>query len=142
MGKAAVPMAQAALYVLGDRIYSGKIVTKVLPQDSITFPRKIELFIGNHPIPGKESAYAGEEIIKYLIEFDKHDAMLFLISGGASALVTYPVYAVELEDIIEVTRLLLECGADIGEINVVRKHLDDCKGGQLAISVIKPHAFP
>jgi glycerate 2-kinase len=131
IGKAAIPMAKAAFNVLGYRINSGKIVTKVLPPDSIIFPRNIPIFCGNHPIPGNESAHAGEEIIKYLVDFERQDAVIFLISGGASALVTHPVYAVELEDIVEVTRLLLECGADITEINVVRKHLDNCKGGQL-----------
>jgi len=133
MGKAAIPMAQAALQVLGCYIASGIVVTKAIPPDHPFFPAGIRMYKGNHPVPGEDSVFASEEVIKYLAEFDKFEAILFLISGGASALVTHPVYAVELDDLVETTQLLLECGASIDEINAVRKHLDDCKGGGLAV---------
>jgi glycerate 2-kinase len=134
MGKAAVPMAQAALAVLGDHITSGIVVTKVTQTDYHPLSNRIRLLKGNHPVPGVDSLFAGEAIIQYLEKFDRNDAVLFLISGGTSALVTHPVFAVELQDLVSVTRLLLDCGASIDEINAVRKHLDDCKGGQLAHS--------
>jgi hydroxypyruvate reductase len=110
------------------------VVTKAIPQDGHEFPVRIKLFQGNHPVPGDDSLTAGRELIQYLAEFNEQDAVLFLISGGTSALVTYPVYAVNLFDMVETTQLLLECGASIDEINTVRKHLDVCKGGQLASS--------
>ena len=132
IGKAAIPMAQAALQVLGDQIDSGIVVAKVIPATFSYFTENFRVYQGNHPLPGEDSVFAGEEVIKYLAEFDTQEAVLFLISGGASALVTHPVYAVELADLVEATQLLLDCGASIDEINTVRKHLDDCKGGGLA----------
>ncbi len=133
MGKAAVPMAQAALKSLGRFVQSGIVVSKVMPEDGHALLPGLKLIKGNHPVPGDDSVIAGEDIIQYVEGFDDRDIVLFLISGGASALVTHPVYAIELNELMTVTSLLLGCGASIDEINAVRKHLDDIKGGGLAV---------
>jgi hydroxypyruvate reductase len=132
MGKAAEWMARAALDELGNSIHTGIVVTKTRVNDEFQYPGNVQLIKGNHPVPGKDSLSAGKKVIEYLKDFDKQDAVLFLISGGASALVTRPVNGVELDDLVTITRLLLDCGADITEMNAVRKHIDNIKGGGLA----------
>lgn len=131
MGKAAEWMARAALDELGNSIHFGIVITKTPVLDGFQYPANVQVLKGNHPVPGKDSLSAGKKVIEYLANFDKQDAVLFLISGGASALVTSPVDSVSLTDLVDVTRLLLACGADITEMNSVRKHLDNIKGGGL-----------
>lgn len=132
IGKAALPMAQSAVKSLGSIIKSGIVVSKVIPDNASVILPTMKILRGNHPIPGVESIQAAKEIIHYVGKFGKSDAILFLISGGASALVTHPVEGVSLEEIQQLTSLLMACGADIDEINTIRKHLDRLKGGQLA----------
>jgi glycerate 2-kinase len=134
IGKAAVPMARAAILSMAGRIKSGVVVSKTLPEKiDIPLPG-IRILKGNHPVPGADSIQAGKEVIRYVEGFGEKDAIIFLISGGASALVTQPADPIKLDDLIKVTTLLLECGASIEEINAIRKHLDTVKGGRLAVS--------
>lgn len=133
IGKAAFGMAQAINSILKTSITSGIIIQKQSPitkQDII--PEFFEVYQGNHPIPGKGSVIAGERIIAFLQHCTADDLVLFLISGGGSALVTLPANNISLVDLRELTHLLIECGASIDEINTVRKHLDQIKGGGLA----------
>ena len=94
---------------------------------------KIEVITAGHPIPDGRGIDGVSEMLdlKRRYSINERDFILCLISGGGSALMPYPVYEVSLEAKQEITRLLFGCGADIGEINVVRKHLSQVKGGQL-----------
>lgn len=92
--------------------------------------RTFEIHRSGHPIPNKSSVAAAKSIIKLLKNADKNDFVIFLISGGASALVCMPE-EITLAQKQQATELLLNCGASIGEINCVRKHLSAIKGGKL-----------
>jgi len=140
IGKAAVPMAGAALSALPGRISHSLIVTKsLLGKDDYDFSRS-KILQGSHPVPDEKSIQAGREVLEFAKSFNKEDAILFLISGGASALVTNPVNGITLDDLQKITALLLSSGASINEINAVRKHLDTVKGGGLALAAA-PAAF-
>jgi hydroxypyruvate reductase len=128
-GKAGSSMARAAESILGDRISHGLVVVK----DGYTLPTKIiELVEARHPVPDRRGQAAAERILALAQAADARDVVIFLISGGGSALLPAPAPPITLEEKQEVTRLLLGAGANIGELNVVRKHLSLLKGGQLA----------
>jgi len=129
LGKAAVPMAEAAQNRLGDRIRGGVVVTKEGHGGDINGVSVIE---AGHPIPNEKSLLGAREIIDVCQRAGEDDCVLVLVSGGGSALVTAPVDDVTLEDISRVNELLVESGADICRINTVRKHLSRIKGGGLA----------
>ena len=128
-GKAGAPMAAAVEEVVGDRIYRGIVVVKyghLAPVHGIT------LLEAGHPVPDEAGVRAGEMICGLLDEAASNDLVICLLSGGGSALLPCPVPKVTLSDKQAVTNLLLESGADIGEINCIRKHLSLLKGGGLA----------
>ncbi len=130
-GKAACAMAQAALTALGSRVSGGSIVTKTghaLPL------RLLEVFEAAHPIPDARSVEAAEYALGHARSLGASDALLVLISGGASALWCAPVEGVTLIAKQQLTRELLNAGADIAEINAVRKHLSRIKGGGLRVA--------
>jgi len=131
VGKAAYAMARGAVAVLGSRLADGLLIAKHLEEDNGGLPGTIRVLQGDHPVPGPRSAAAGRELAAFLRQGRAGDLLLCLISGGGSALMTLPV-GVELEDLQELTRLLLASGANINEINTLRKHLDGVKGGGLA----------
>ena len=127
-GKASVGMAQAVCDVVD--LESGIVVTndsnKKVENNNIT------TFVGGHPIPNNNSLIGAEKIIELVEKCNENDLLIVLISGGGSALLTKP--RIELEDMQKTTDLLLKSGADINEINTIRKHLSYVKGGQLAAS--------
>ena len=128
-GKAGAPMAQALEDLLGDRITDGVIVVKEghgLPLGHV------RIHEASHPVPDERGIKGAEEILSLVKDAGERDLVLCLISGGGSALLVAPAEGVTLEDKQEVTRLLLACGADIHEINTIRKHLSRAKGGGLA----------
>jgi glycerate 2-kinase len=128
-GKAAGAMARAAEELLGGRLAGGLVVTK---DEHAPGPERLETVFAAHPEPderGVEAARRAEELAESLGE---KDLLLALISGGASALLTDPAPEVRLEDMKRLTGALLRSGADIGEINTVRKHVSVLKGGGLA----------
>ena len=128
-GKAAAAMAAAVEAVLGDRITKGFVVVK----DGYTLPTRIvEVAEAGHPVPDRRGLAAAERILSMAEGATPHDLIVFVISGGGSALLPAPAAPVSLEQKQEVTRLLLGAGATIGELNAVRKHLSRLKGGQLA----------
>ncbi|HWQ46926.1 MAG TPA: DUF4147 domain-containing protein, partial [Longilinea sp.] len=98
---------------------------------SDSFPPQIQLLTGGHPIPDESSQEAGKAIHQLLLNKSSDEIVIALISGGASALVVYPEKDVTLADYRKLTQLLLSCGATIGEINCLRKHIDGFKGGGL-----------
>jgi hydroxypyruvate reductase len=128
-GKAGAPMARALEDLLGDNIADGVIVVKEghgLPLEHI------RIHEASHPVPDERGIKGAEEILSLVKAAGERDLVLCLISGGGSALLVAPAEGVTLEDKQEVTRLLLACGADIHEINTIRKHLSRAKGGGLA----------
>jgi len=128
-GKAGAPMARALEDLLGDRISDGVIVVKEghgLPVGHV------RIHEASHPVPDERGIKGAEEILALVKDAGERDLVLCLISGGGSALLVAPAEGVTLKDKQEVTRLLLACGADIHEINTIRKHLSRAKGGGLA----------
>jgi len=128
-GKAAGAMARAAEELFGERLKGGLVVTKDGHEAS---SERLETIFAAHPEPderGVEAARRAEELTESLRE---GDLLLALISGGASALLADPAPPIELDDLKRLTGALLRSGADIGEINTVRKHVSVLKGGGLA----------
>jgi glycerate 2-kinase len=128
-GKASARMAAAAEKALNKRIAGGWINTK---DDHLANLRRIELHECRHPVPDKRGEDGAHRIAEIARNAGKGDVVLALISGGASALMPLPAEGVRLAEKQETTRLLLECGATIHEINCVRKHISGIKGGHLA----------
>jgi len=133
VGKAAYPMSIAAANLLGDNLTRGTILTKTNPdQLPKKISRKIEILTGGHPVPNQNSQKSAEYIKTQLSELTPNDLVLFLISGGGSALLASPSPGISLDALINTNQLLLSCGAEINEINTVRKHISSVKGGRLA----------
>jgi hydroxypyruvate reductase len=128
-GKASGTMAEAAEAVLDGVPLEGLVAVKDLRDPG---PRRVRVVESGHPIPDARGAAAGEEILRLVQAAGRDDLVLCLISGGGSALTPSPVCGISLAEKQSVTRLLLECGATINELNAVRKHLSRLKGGQLA----------
>ena len=127
-GKAAWQMAKAASDCLGDRIEKGVVVTKY---DHVMGPiANFDCFEAGHPVPDENSFRGTQAALDLVSGLSEKDTVLFLLSGGGSALFEKPlVEAAELQDI---TGQLLACGADIVEINTIRKRLSQVKGGRFA----------
>ncbi len=131
MGKASGSMAEALERILGEYITEGVIS---VPQGTASrySTKRIKLCEGGHPIPNEGSLNCARRIMELAEEAGEDDLVICLISGGGSALATLPADEISIDDMMQVTKLLLRCGADIKEVNVVRKHLSRLKGGWLA----------
>jgi glycerate-2-kinase len=131
VGKAGVPMARAVEGALGDRIGDGLVATNAAPGE---LPRLLPVVIGGHPLPNAGSLEAASKALDILrANGGPETLVLFLISGGGSALFELPIDPeVTLEDLQNVNRVLVGCGAVIAEMNVVRRFLSAVKGGRLA----------
>jgi len=129
IGKAACAMAKAAFEHFGERISQGLIVT---PYDHAFSVHNFQIIEASHPYPDENSLLAGECIAQLAKKLKRNDQVLLLVSGGTSSLVELPRKGVFIEDIKNITRQLQLAGADIIELNTVRKHLSLIKGGQLA----------
>jgi len=128
-GKASAAMARAVARVLGRRVTSGFVNV----QDGINETlRQVELHACGHPVPDERGVTGGQRVLEIARSAGPRDLLLCLISGGASALMPAPSPQLTLAQKQEITRRLLACGATIHEINTVRKHLSQIKGGQLA----------
>jgi hydroxypyruvate reductase len=128
-GKAGASMAHAAERVLGNRIAAGLLNVK---DGHLIGLAHIELQQARHPLPDERGVAGSERIAALAESAGAGDLVLCLISGGGSALLPLPADGITLAEKQEVTKLLLACGADIYEINTLRKHLSRIKGGQLA----------
>jgi hydroxypyruvate reductase len=128
-GKASVPMGYAAINTLGGYLDSGILITKKYNNSTVLGIPVIE---GSHPIPDQRSTDASRRIIQLLSSTKENDLVICLISGGGSSLMTLPVEGITLDQTQALTKTLLECGATINEINCLRKHISQVKGGQLA----------
>jgi hydroxypyruvate reductase len=132
-GKAGAPMTAAVAEVLGRRLTKGVVVVKhkhVLDDATLTGP--IEIVEAGHPVPDEAGLKGAGDIVDLLCDTTSRDLVLCLISGGGSALMTSPAPGISLADLQTLTQLLLGCGATINEINTIRKHISQLKGGQLA----------
>jgi hydroxypyruvate reductase len=128
-GKAGASMARAAERVLGRRITAGLVNVKY---GHVAKLRRIELNECGHPVPDQRGVEGAARIARIAQSAGKDDLVVCLISGGGSALLPLPAEPITLEEKQAVTRLLLACGANIHEINAIRKHISRIKGGQLA----------
>lgn len=133
-GKAVVDMAAGLQAMIGERITGGVLIAKHLPgvEERVRLTPDLHIYQGQHPVPGAGSVQATQALVDLLARCGPDDLVFCLISGGGSALMTLPQPGVSLADIQEMTRLLLGSGAEIGEINILRKHVDQIKGGGLA----------
>jgi hydroxypyruvate reductase len=135
VGKAAAPMAEAIEQRLGDHFSKGLIVTK--HGHAAGYAGHCEVIESSHPVPGDESLRAGHAVLALLEELSANDLLIVAVSGGASSLLCAPAEGISLAAKQKTTDLLLRAGADIYELNSVRKHLSMLKGGNLAA-----HAYP
>lgn len=127
-GKAAAHLARAVERRLAGRDHSGRIIVKHghgLPLENVVVEE------GGHPLPDDDGLQATQRLLGDLAESRAADRILFLLTGGASALLVAPADGLTLKDKIEVTDRLLRSGATIQELNAVRKHLSAVKGGRL-----------
>jgi glycerate 2-kinase len=131
IGKAAVPMACAVEAILGERITDGLVVTNTVIGAP---PTQLPVLIGGHPLPNAASLEAAGRAVALLREHDAPDTLvLFLLSGGGSAMFELPIAAgITLDDLQAINQTLVGCGAVISEMNIVRRYLSAVKGGRLA----------
>ncbi len=133
-GKAVVPMVEAMETILGDRITAGIVITKdgYEGSNNVLLHKRTKVIQAGHPVPDERNLSASSRLVGFGQDFSPDDLVICLISGGGSALLLQPSAGLSLMDIQATTSLLLECGASIDEINTIRKHIDDIKGGGLA----------
>ncbi len=133
-GKAACPMASAVLDILGARINKAMVITKSsVSLKGSYMHKKLRVLTGDHPVPSLNSIEATQKLLDGLPPLTPNDLVLVVISGGGSALFTLPIKGITLTDYQTMIELLLKSGAEIQEINTLRKQLDEVKGGRLAI---------
>ncbi len=128
LGKAALAMSIQLARILGNRLDAGLIITKYakeIPGSPFT------ILAGGHPIPDARSLDAGQKTLEFLSTLGPNDLLFCLISGGGSALMAAPWEGVSLPDLQALTAALLASGAPIDEINLLRRRLDQVKGGGL-----------
>ena len=129
-GKASAAMAHAIESICGDKIVQGSVSVKYghgVPLSSQT----IQLHEAGHPLTDANSVRGAEKAFAVLSAAHPGDLVICLISGGGSAILELPAAGISLEDLRETTDALLRCGATINELNTLRKHLSQVKGGQL-----------
>jgi hydroxypyruvate reductase len=128
-GKATAPMAKAMEDLLEGRISRGLINVKYGFTEELRYTKTTE---AGHPMPDETGVKGTKKILDLLRESKEKDLVISLISGGGSALLPHPADGISLEEKQTLTRSMLSCGATIGEINAVRKHISFSKGGQMA----------
>lgn len=131
IGKAAWNMAYAAKEKLKQKVSKGIVVTKY--EHSKGPIEGFEIIEAGHPVPDENSVIGATKALELVSNLNDGDSVIFLVSGGGSAIFEKPMEGIALEDIMDLTNQLLGCGADIVEINAVRKHLSDVKGGRFAL---------
>ena len=136
-GKAAWQMAKAAYDVMGDRIENGVVVTKY---DHVMGPiGNFLCYEAGHPVPDENSFKGTQAALDLVRDLTEADTVLFLLSGGGSALFEKPLVSGEV--LQDITGQLLACGADIVEINTIRKRLSAVKGGRFALACAPAQVF-
>jgi glycerate 2-kinase len=128
-GKGAGFLAEGLEAILDQRIAGGVII---VPSGQTAILHRVTLVNGEHPLPGPGSVSGAKQIAALLSHRQASDLICVCLTGGASSLLVSPASGISLREKIAVNRLLLACGADIHEVNTVRKHLSQVKGGGLA----------
>jgi glycerate-2-kinase len=128
-GKASGSMAEALEQVLGNRITNGLVN---VPRSSKNKTDIIKLHEASHPIPDEAGVEGTRRMLKIAEQAKEDDLVICLISGGGSSLMPLPRGKISITDKKKITNALLKCGATINEINTIRKHISDFKGGWLA----------
>jgi len=137
LGKAACRMAAALDEMLGGKIESGVVVAPELPGREVG---RFRYFAGGHPYPTAGSVQGAEAALELVSGLREQDVVVFLVSGGGSALFEKPLDpSVTLRDLVEFNRVLVTCGLPIEQINVLRKHISAVKGGRLATRAYPAH---
>ncbi len=131
-GKASASMAEEIDELLGKHITRGIVVTKQGHTRLASTERGIAILEAGHPVPDEQGVRATEQILELLKNTKEDDLVITLISGGGSALLVAPGEGLTLNELQQLTKELLACGATIHEINTLRKHLERAKGGNLA----------
>ncbi|MFO7594459.1 MAG: glycerate-2-kinase family protein, partial [Pseudomonadota bacterium] len=131
IGKAAPAMAMGAQRHLGGRLHSGLVITKYGHADPRLYTGNWRQLESGHPLPDENSLAAGEALLEYLAELPVDTPLLFLLSGGASALAEALPEGAGLADLKRLNDWLLASGLGIGEMNAIRKRLSRSKGGRL-----------
>lgn len=127
-GKAASSMGKTVEETLGDRVTDGIVVSN--SRSPFMFSR-MRFYLSSHPAPDERSLSAAKEVMKILDNAGERDLVIFLISGGGSAMLAMPVPGISINDKRKVTEMLLKSGADTYGLNAVRKHISEIKGGGL-----------
>ncbi len=128
-GKASAYLALALEEILGERLKGGLIIVKYGHGAHL---KKVKVIEAGHPIPDENGLCGAHALVKLAKGFGIEDLVFCVISGGGSALLPLPVAGISLKEKQETTKALLGCGAPIHEINSIRKHLSQIKGGGLA----------
>lgn len=129
-GKACNHMAMAVDEILGDRLTRGVAIVKIA-EDTDVF-NKTEVYVGGHPLPNEEGYRASRIMLDIVDRAGPDDLFIVVISGGSSALMSCPIDGISLADEIAVTDVMLKSGANIFEINAIRRHISRMNGGMLA----------
>ncbi len=130
IGKAGHTMVEALAHQLGESSLEGIVASSVEPSAQV---RGFRYFRGGHPMPNADSVHAANAILRMLDAQNAASLVIFLLSGGGSAVVERPIDdEISLDDLISTYRALVHSGATIAEINAIRKHLSAVKGGRLA----------
>lgn len=133
VGKAADAMARGALSVLGSSVTTGLVITKHHHlSDELDADARIRCIESSHPVPDQHSLTAGAALVDFVASVPEDHTLVFLVSGGASALVEHLEAELTLDDLQVATQKLISGGAAIGEINQQRRKLSRIKGGKLA----------
>jgi glycerate-2-kinase len=132
-GKATYPVARALDEILGERVRDGLVVVKEGQSEPLSHIRVLE---AGHPIPDERSTEACKEVFEIVDRAGPGDLVITVVTGGSSALCCHPVPGVTFGEKRAVHDLLLRCGAEIKEINTVRKHLSTIKGGRLTQRIL------
>lgn len=136
-GKATFPIALALEEIFRNQIEDGIIICKYGQSGTLKYCR---IYYADHPIPDENGFKAASEVLKLAKKIGKNDLVFSCFTGGSSALMPYPAKGISLKDKQVVNKLLLACGANIIEINSVRKHISQIKGGRLA-KIINPQSY-
>lgn len=137
-GKACNAMASAVCDVLGNKLTKGIISVKIVESQDVYC--NTDVFIGGHPIPNDDSLKAAKGMFDLVDQAKSNDLFISVISGGSSALLSYPVAGVSPEEKRITHDLMLRSGAKILEVNAVRRHLSQVNGGRLAERILKKGA--
>lgn len=137
-GKASAAMAEGVERVLGERLTGGMVISNSQPRKKF---KKLGFHLCGHPVPDERSVSAANDVMSILGRAGEKDLVIFLISGGGSALLSMPSPGLTLDDMRKATAALLRSGVDKNGLNAVRKHISQIKGGGLLKKALPAHVI-